>query len=67
MTRATNIFGTNPKRHSSAGSLQPMHPASCSWPKWYGFHDGLGLAEGFPEVARAVKASEIFGTNPKSV
>ena len=35
--------------------------------KWYGFHDGLEPAEGFPDVVEAANAREIFGTNPKSV
>src|SRR5487761_1800594 len=40
--------------------------APCPWLEWYGFHDGLEPAEGFPEVAGVASATKIFGTNPKN-
>ena len=59
------IFGTNPKNRFLGGFAATHAPRP--WLKWYGLHDGLGLAEGFPEVGGAARATEIFGTNPKSV
>jgi len=51
---------------ASIQSTFPIH-APCPWLKWYGVHDGLEPAEGSPEVVGVASATEIYGTNPKSV